>query len=379
MFEKTYDINNLYEAWLKVRKVSHWKEKTQRYEENLLFNLSDLSNALENKTAVLGTSHEFTITERGKKRLIHSYDLNTRVAVRSFIDNVLFPKVESKLIYDNGASIKGKGLDFYRSRLKAHLQKYYRRFGNQGYILVADFRKYFDNIDHEKLKKIFSEILQDQESEDFANSLIDTYKTDISCLSEEEKKYLENHPFDSVSFYKDADKSKCDGSCFLKRGVFIGGQLSQIAGIVYPYKLDNFIKIVKGEKYYGRYMDDLYIIHNDKEHLKSLLEEMREKCEECGIFLNEKKTQILPLNKPFTICKIQYFVKEDGDITLKPCRDTFVRERKAIRKFEKDLKTKVYSQKKALDSYQSWKGNLSRFDCKQTIINMDNYFSNHTA
>lgn len=375
MFEKTYDINNLYDAWRKVRKVSHWKEKTQRYEEDLLFNLSSLSDGLKNGTAKLGDSREFTIMERGKKRLIHSYDLNTRVAVRSFIDNVLFPKIKPKLIYDNGASITGKGLDFYRGRLKAHLQKYYRKYGTEGYILITDFRKYFDNIDHEKLKKIFSEVLQDRESEEFVNSLIDTYKTDISCLSEEEKAYLRNHPFDSVSFYNYANKSKCNGYCFLKRGVFIGGQLSQIAGIVYPYKLDNFIKIVKGEKYYGRYMDDLYVIHNDKEHLKLLLKEIRLKCEECGIFLNEKKTQIIPINKPLTICKIQYFVKEGGDIVLKPCRVTFSRERKAIRKFEKDLKAGRCSIKKVYDSYMSWKGNISRFDCKQTIINMDKYFS----
>ena len=374
MFEKTYNLDNLYKAWLKVKKVSHWKEGTQRYEEDVLFHLTKLSRELQNHTAKLGNALSFTIIERGKKRRIYSYDLDTRIAVRSFIDNVLFPKIKTKLIYDNGASIKDKGLKFHRSRLKCHLDKYYREHGNKGYILLADFKKFFDNIDHVKLKSMFAKILQDKESEKFTNVLIDTYRTDISCLDIEEINSLKSAPFDSVKFYSEANLSSRDKSLFLERGVFIGGQLSQIAGIFYPHELDNFIKIVCSIKYYGRYMDDFYIIHNDKKFLKNLLEKIKIKCKELGIFLNEKKTQIVSLGKPFTICKIQYFVKEDGDVIQKPCKESFTRERKAIRRFEKDLKLEASDFSHIKNSYLSWRGNLSKFDCKRSIISIDEYF-----
>ena len=60
------------------------------------------------------------------------------------------------LIYDNSASIKGKGIDFARKRLLVHLRKYYHQHGsNDGYILLIDFSKYYDNIQHEKLIEQF--------------------------------------------------------------------------------------------------------------------------------------------------------------------------------------------------------------------------------
>ena len=57
-------------------------------------------------------------------------------------------------IYDNGACIKGKGIKFAIDRLKCHLQRHYRKYGTDGYALVFDFSKYFDNIEHKPLKDI---------------------------------------------------------------------------------------------------------------------------------------------------------------------------------------------------------------------------------
>ena len=376
MIEKAWELDNLYKAWLKVRQVSHWKEQTERYEENLMFNLVELQGRLFSKTITLGKARKFIIKERGKSRLIHSYDLDTRIAVRSFIDNILLPLVTPKLIYDNGASITGKGLDFYRNRIIAHLEKYYRQHGNKGYILTIDFKKYFDNLDHRRLKAMFSKLLQDEECEEFVNTLIDSYRVDISCLSDDEISALTHSPFDSVKFYLKHGDNVSDSPIFLDRGVSIGGQLSQIAGIFYPYPLDNYIKIVKGEKFYAHYMDDLYVVHQSKEHLKELLEDIRVKCNEYGIFLNDKKTQITPISRPFTICKIQYLVKEDGDILRKPCKETFIRERKAIRKFKGNIEKGLITEGEAYNAYLSWRGNMSRFDCRKSIETMDRYYRN---
>ena len=52
------------------------------------------------------------------------------------------------------------------------------------------------------------------------------------------------------------------------RGLGIGSQVSQICGLFYPSRIDNYCKIVKSLKYYGRYMDDIYIIHPDKKYLQ---------------------------------------------------------------------------------------------------------------
>ena len=47
-------------------------------------------------------------------------------------------------------------------------------------------------------------------------------------------------------------------------------------------------------------MDDIYIIHEDKKYLKQLLKEIEQICDELGLFINAKKTQIIKLPKGFT-------------------------------------------------------------------------------
>lgn len=44
----------------------------------------------------------------------------------------------------------------------------------------------------------------------------------------------------------------------MRKSVGIGSQISQISGVYYPTRIDNYCKIVKGMKYYGRYMDKLF-------------------------------------------------------------------------------------------------------------------------
>lgn len=374
MYEKIYDTDNLYRAWLEIQSVSSWKERTQRYAEDIVFHLARIREGLINNTLVLGGVGKFLIRERGKERLICSYDVDTRIVVRSLIDNILMPAITPKLIYDNSASVKGKGVQFHRDRIITHLQQFYRLHGNKGYILTIDFKKFFDNIDHELLKQMFAKVLKDDRTTEFVSHLIDLNTFDISCLSREYQEHFKNNPFDSVWYRRHANVWKCDGSNILRRGVSIGGQLSQIAGVFFPSDLDQYIKTVRGERFYARYMDDLYIIHEDKEYLWNLYKDILAYCERKKIFINKKKTHIIPLSRPFTILKIQYKVQEDGDIMRSPKKETFKRERHAIKKFSQELETGETSKEDIYLSFKSWKGNVSKFDCKKSVMNTEKYF-----
>lgn len=120
--------------------------------------------------------------------------------------------------------------------MQAHLEKFYRRYGRNGYVLQIDFSKYFDNIDHKELLRMFSRLVDDADVMQLFTELVET---------------------------------------FGDRGVGIGSQISQIIGIYYPIEIDNWCKIVKGCKYYGRYMDDTYVIHQSKEFLRGLLRKLK--------------------------------------------------------------------------------------------------------
>ena len=60
-----------------------------------------------------------------------------------------------------------------------------------------------------------------------------------------------------------------------KVGMGLGSPITQITQLALPSELDHFIKEVLRIKYYIRYMDDLILIHHDKEYLKYCLEEIR--------------------------------------------------------------------------------------------------------
>nr|CDL66843.1 unnamed protein product [uncultured bacterium] len=50
------------------------------------------------------------------------------------------------------------------------------------------------------------------------------------------------------------DRSLLTGEKFMAKHLNIGDQVAQVAGIAYPIPIDNYIKIVRGVKFYGRYI-----------------------------------------------------------------------------------------------------------------------------
>ena len=332
-----YDLNKLYDAFILSKKGSSWKSSVQKYESDLLRNLIYTQKQLVNGTYKQKPFYEFDLNERGKKRHIKSLHISDRVVQRSFCDNVLIPATEKKLIYDNGASRQGKGITFARKRLIVHLRKFYNETKtNEGYILQLDFKKFFDSIPHDILKEDFKKLLTADEYNFFA-SLIDTF--------EEES------------------------------GVGIGSQISQVSGIYYPTRLDSYFKIVKGVKYYGRYMDDTYIIHRDKDYLKQLLQEYLSIAEKLGLIVNLKKTHIIKLSHGFTFLQIKYNLLEDGTILKRLGRKGITRERRKLKKYKRLVDRGILQLATVMQAYKSWRGTYKRFNSYNTIQNMDSLYN----
>lgn len=59
-------------------------------------------------------------------------------------------------------------------------------------------------------------------------------------------------------------------------GLPIGNLTSQVFANFYMNEFDHFMKHTLRLRYYGRYVDDFIIIHNDKEYLKELIPVIRE-------------------------------------------------------------------------------------------------------
>lgn len=367
---------NLYlDAFNKCKKGSIWKESVQRYEMNLLKNIDHQITAIQNGIYKQKPFNEFTLNERGKTREIKAIHIEDRVVLRNLCDNILAPGIKKYLIYDNGASIKGKGIHFTRQRFKTHLHKYYRKHGsNEGYILLMDFTKFFDNIQHDKLVSEYKQRIHDEDLIEFLRKIIDAFKIDVSYMSKDEYKYCLDSVYNALEYAK-IDKSLLTGEKYMDKSVGIGSQISQISGLLYPSRIDNYCKIVKGLKYYGRYMDDTYVIHESKEYLKQLLREITEICNEYGIFINNKKTQIVKLTKTFTFLKTRYNFTDTGKVIKRINKDSVTRERKKLKKFRRMLDEGSITYKEIQEQYNSWRGNLKYYSAYNVTKNMDKLFN----
>lgn len=260
-FEKVFTYAHLYDAYKCCRRGVAWKASVQRYITSAPLNVLNTYKQLMTGKFRTPGFYEFDLYERGKHRHIRSTVINERVVQRCLCDNCLVPVLGRTFIYDNGASMKHKGYDFAVRRLTQHLHEHYRKHGQNGYILLFDFSKFFDNVSHELIRQILNKQLTD---------------TKLIALTEH---------------FVDA---------FGEIGMGLGSQISQVLALSSANSLDHYIKEVLRIRRYGRYMDDGYLIHASKSYLQNCLVHIKAVCDILGITLNRKKTQIVKLSHGFT-------------------------------------------------------------------------------
>lgn len=365
-----FDGNALYDAYKRAKKGSDWKPQVQKFEMDYLLELSKMQKSLADmEYEFLPTTH-FVLNERGKPRFITGEQIHDRIVKHALCDEVLNPSIERFLIYDNGASVKGKGISFSRDRLVKHLRWYYSHHGsNDGYILLIDFSKYYDNIRHDVLIELFEKHVDNEHAMWLLKKSIDKSKVDVSYMTDEEYEDCLNTLFNSL-VYQYIDKSLLTGEKYMGKHLNIGDQASQTAGVAYPIRIDNYVKIVKGVKPYGRYMDDSYAIHESKEFLQELLKGIIEIAKELGITVNIRKTRICKLSEHWRYLQVQYSLTDTGRVIQKINPKRLIAMRQKMKKLASRL-----TEKEFIDFYRGWFDNHYKLMSKQQRSNMDTLFN----
>lgn len=292
-FDRITLLSSLYKASMASARGVRWKDSVQKFLGSVLFNISYIQDDLLGFVNICMGFICFTKSERGKTRNISSVKFRERVVQKDMCQNALTPVMTYNLITDNSASQKDKGTCYAIKRVTEFLRKHYRKYGNEGYVLLIDFKGYFENIEHQICKNNLSEIFADERILKYAYDFIDAF----------------------------GDK-----------GLGLGSETSQINAIAYTNKIDHYIKEVARIKYYARYMDDSIFIHHSKEYLENLLVDLKEKYTAYGITLNHKKTIICNLKHGFIFLKTRFFITDTGKVLRKPCRDRITDERRKLKK-----------------------------------------------
>ena len=179
------DGNALYDAFLKSKKNSDWKASVQKFEATYLLGVGKIQKKLINDSYEFKKGNTFTIHERGKIRCITGECIEDRIVEHVLCDEIINPAITKYLIHDNGASQKGKGVSFTRKRLETHLHKFYEEYGNNGYILLIDFSKYYDNIRHDILMSMFRKYISNEKALGLIEQIVNKSQVDVSYMSDD--------------------------------------------------------------------------------------------------------------------------------------------------------------------------------------------------
>ena len=337
-FEYIFSFKHLCESANLCKRNVYWKASVQNFMRATTYNCRVIHRHLMDGTFKFMKTNKFDIFERGKLRHIKSVKIRDRVVQKALCNYCLLPLFQPSFIYDNCASTKNKGISFAFRRVAAMLQKHYRRYGNEGYVLTFDFKDYFGSINHEKALEMVAKKVKDEQ-------VLEIVKAAISIYSE-------------------------NGGV----GIGLGSELSQFLALLFANPIDHLIKDKLKFKYYIRYMDDGFIISDSKERLQEALIEIQEMCKELDLKLNMNKTHIVPLKQGFRFLKKRILLGETGRITMKISRSTVTRMRRKLKKFAKMFKNGEMTIKHIEEAYVSWRGFVKQFDAFETIKKMDELY-----
>lgn len=322
-FEKVIDFKNMYRAFKVSKRGKGFKKSSARFSIMALEGVNTLIEQLKNKTYTVSDYNEFTVYEP-KERVIQTTSFKDKVVQHSLCDNVILPKLKDVFIYDNCAGQSGKGTLFGRKRLAEQMKQFYKKYGYDGYILKCDISKFFYNISHEQLKDIVEYHF--------------SYDKDICWLC--------NLFIDST-----------DG-----KGIPLGNQINQGFALLYLDGMDKLIKYELGIEYYGRYMDDFYLIHPNKNYLEQCLYVIREFLSTLGLNLNGK-TQIIPFKKGINYLGFHTYVTNNGKVIHKLSNQKKRNAQRKYLKMAKLVKDGKVPVEKFIASYTSWKNHISNGNC----------------
>jgi Reverse transcriptase (RNA-dependent DNA polymerase). len=350
------DANNLYRAYKASVKNSKWKETSQKFAMNFLKYIFSIQEDLVYRTLQNGLVDEFLLSERGRVRPITSIQIKDRIIRHVLCDEILSPEVKKRIIYDNGASVKGRGISHQRNRFEVHLHKYYRLYSNEGWILFGDFSKFYDNIVHEIAKRELLKLVDNDEFLDWLLTIIfNGFKIDVSYMSDEEYESCITDTFNKLE-YRLIPKELLTGEKWMDKSVNIGDQLSQI---------DNYVKYVRSQKFYGRYMDDWYIMNPNKKELQDLLVNIRVIADELGIHINEKKTHIVKISSTYKYLQVKYTLTKDGKVIkrINPTRVTAMHRK--LKKLAVKVKVSDICYENVENMFRGWMGSFYKLLSRQ--------------
>ena len=355
---KDVNYNNLINIYdNEISKNIKNKKKLVAFEINKMQYISNIIKMLLNGEVGHHLYNIFIIYEP-KCRLVMSLPVKDKLINHFVCKYYLENNLNKYLDIRNCATRKNMGTSYAIKLLKKYLEINKRKYKDNFYILKIDLKKYFYNIDHEILKSLLIDKLDNYEYK-IISKIIDS--TNDTYINKKIEYYINNKNKD-IPLYKKG------------KGLPIGNMTSQFLSIYYLYKLDHYIVHDLKLKYYIRYMDDFIIISNDLNKLKKAKDIITNKLkEEYKIDINEKKTMITKVNHYFSFLGYSFKIRNNKTI-IKVREESLNKIKKKIKLLSYQLKIDKISYNKAFASIMTYENIYPYCNNRKIIDIINKYF-----
>ena len=285
----------VYRAYLDARRHK-WGSKSQlEFESNLEPNLLSLARDIERREYELSPSACF-IYEGKVKREVVAAAFRDRV-VHHLLWNWTNPLFERSFIYDSYSCRKGKGTLFGIRRASGFLRAASDDFRRDCWVLRLDISGFFMNIDRRILHSLVTKTLERYAFAGVPSRNLCLYLLQKVIFDDPLERAVFRSP---MSAWDSLPKNKTLRFARPFCGLPIGNLTSQLFGNVYLNPLDQFVKRELKVRLYGRYVDDMVLVHSERAFLLSCIREIREfLLERLRLRLHPQKIYLQPATRGF--------------------------------------------------------------------------------
>jgi len=232
IYHLIYSPDNLIKAQYNAQKGKGDRAEIRAFNSNICNNLAELYEMLSTGSYQPGEYRIKTIYEP-KERVIMIAPFFPDRIVHHCVINILGEKWTKIFIENTYACVKGRGI--HKCMEDIHKTLHMDKSGTK-YCLKIDVRKFYDNVDHAALKRIIRYKIADDRMLMLLDTIIDSNGLD--------------------------------------KGLPIGNFTSQYLANLYLSYFDHWVKEDLQVKYYYRYMDDIVLLHKNKDKLHYYLDMM---------------------------------------------------------------------------------------------------------
>ncbi|MDD2205445.1 MAG: reverse transcriptase domain-containing protein [Bacteroidales bacterium] len=292
-------LKDLIIAYKDARKHKRGQNYQLQFEFNLEDRLVELRNELISGTYYPRPASCFIIHDP-KMREIFAAEFRDRIVHHLFY-NYTHSLFERNFITDSYSCIKNRGTHYGIHRLKHHILSVSAGYSKPCYVLKIDICGYFMHINRNTLLDMCKQTLEKmQNRQSNVNGKSWKMLLDFGFINYLLESMINSNPLDNCKIIgklndwngipKDKSLFYSDDGC----GLPIGNLSSQLFSNIYLNVFDQFVKRKLGCKHYGRYVDDAYIVSDNRDYLKSIIPTINSFLQsQLDLSINYKKTTII--------------------------------------------------------------------------------------